>query len=103
MARWIENPVLTFMIQVLGIIVLAAVLWGVAIVAILSFGIVEYDPDGIVRVLIVTAIALCVAWWLYTKALRRLAQRLALSVPVRALGIPIVGEFYVISAMISPR
>ena len=103
MARWIENPVLVFLVQVLGIIVLVTVLWGVAIVVVLSVGVVGYDPDGIVRILIVSAIILCFAWWLYTKALRRLAQRLALNVPARTLGIPFVGEFYVISAMIFPR
>ena len=103
MARLIQNPVLIFLLQVLGIVVLVTPLWGVAIVAALSFGAVGYDPDGVVRVLIVTAIAFGIAWWFYTRSLRRLAQRLSLAVPAKALGIPVIGEFYVISAMISPR
>jgi hypothetical protein len=103
MARLIQNPVLIFLLQVLGIIVLVTALWGIAIVATLSFGAVAYDPEGIVRMLIVTAIACGIAWWFYTRSLRRLAQRLSLAVPAKALGIPIVGEFYVISALISPR
>ena len=80
MARWIENPLLAFLAQVLGIIVLATALWAVAIVVALSVGMVRYDPDGIVRILIVSMPILCFVWWLYTKALRRLAQRLPLKV-----------------------
>jgi hypothetical protein len=105
MTGWNANPFAIFVCQVVAIVMLTIALCGLGYMIVFSLAdvLVRYDQSGIVPVLIMFVLPLCFGWWFYTKALRRLAARLTLAVPVRALGIPIVGEFYLLSAIISPR
>ena len=105
MAWWNANPVAVFLGQLVAIVALTIALWLVGLAIILAFAnaLAGLEQGGIVPILIAFFPPLCLGWWLYTKSLRRLAERLGLKVPAEALGIPLVGEFYVISAMVFPR
>ncbi|HEV8390209.1 MAG TPA: hypothetical protein VGQ35_10215 [Dongiaceae bacterium] len=84
---------------------LTVALWAIGVGIVYAFAdvLTGVDKSGIAPMLVAFLPPLCLGWWLYTKSLRRFAERLALKVPAWTLGIPLVGEFHVISAMIFPR